>query len=186
MRKLLLFLLLFAPLFCFAQVGEYYYSNNHPKAKGLNFQIQVPIGFEQKEGVRPNIVQKFDKWNSDRTIFTSFNLLVNKDESIDLSTEEWRKNLKDPLILKEIVSELPNPTNYKYYVLDNYPGLIVDAYDELERLDITITMHMTQILAYVDSYLFMLQIVSNSQKSLNEHKGLLRDMANSVVFPDQY
>ena len=75
MRKLIL-LLLFIPLFSFGQLGEYYFSNGHPKSKGLNFQIKNPLGFEQNEADRPNIVQKWEKDKTDNNKYVAFILLI--------------------------------------------------------------------------------------------------------------
>ena len=43
------------------QLGEYLSLKDHPKAKGVNMKIKVPIGWEVKDGDRPNIVKKFIK-----------------------------------------------------------------------------------------------------------------------------
>ena len=32
---------------------------NHPKAKGVNFSLKAPNGWDCREGDRPNIVKKF-------------------------------------------------------------------------------------------------------------------------------
>ena len=60
MKKLLL-ILLCLPMIGFGQLGEYYKPIGHSKAKGLKFQIKKPLGFEQLEADRPNIVQKWTK-----------------------------------------------------------------------------------------------------------------------------
>ena len=76
MRKLVLLFLL-TPVITFAQLGDFYYSNTNPKAKGLKFQIQGPSDFEQQEAVRPNIVQKWNKTSGNGVI--SFNVIVYKE-----------------------------------------------------------------------------------------------------------
>ena len=68
-------------LFCisfnsFAQLGNVYKSNGHPKAKGLNFEIRTPLGFEQDEADRPNIVQKWSKDRTDNNKFVQFLIIV--------------------------------------------------------------------------------------------------------------
>ncbi|MFQ1015589.1 hypothetical protein [Avibacterium paragallinarum] len=36
-----------------------YKSNKHPKAKGIEFELQIPKSWKDKEGSRPNVVHKF-------------------------------------------------------------------------------------------------------------------------------
>ena len=38
-------------------------TENHPKAKGLDLQINVPISWYAREGKRPNVVQFFNNQN---------------------------------------------------------------------------------------------------------------------------
>ena len=41
------------------KLGEYISIKDHPKAKEVNLKLKVPVGWEVKEGDRPNIVKKF-------------------------------------------------------------------------------------------------------------------------------
>ena len=179
-------LLLLTPLFSIAQLGDYYYSDNHPKAKGLNFQVKSPIGFEQKEAVRPNIVQKWDNISADELM--SFNILVYEDESFkDYSIDEWKEGLRDKDIREDFVGGMgANASNIKYFVLDNYPGVVFDGYQEIERIDFNTRLYLIQASVIVESYMFILQIISDDKTSLNANRNLFNLMANSVVFPDQY
>ena len=186
MFKKLFYLLILLPALSFAQLGEYYYSDNHPKAKGLNFQVKSPIGFEQKEAVRPNIVQKWDNISADELM--SFNVLVYKDESFkDYSIDEWKEGLRDKDTREDFVGGMgANATNMKYFVLDNYPGVVFDGYQEIERIDLKTRLYLIQAAVIVESYMFILQIIGNDKASINANRNLFNLMANSVVFPDQY
>ena len=179
-------LLLLTPLFSIAQLGDYYYSDNHPKAKGLNFQVKSPIGFEQKEAVRPNIVQKWDNISADELM--SFNILVYEDESFkDYSIDDWKEGLRDKDIREDFVGGMEaNASNIKYFVLDNYPGVVFDGYQEIERIDLKTRLYLIQAAVIVESYMFILQIIGNDKASINANRNLFNLMANSVVFPDQY
>ena len=169
------------------QLGDYYYSNGHPKSKGLNFQIKKPLGFEQSEGDRPNIVQKWHTNKSDNNKMVSFMILVQTNEELkDISTEEWNQYLKYEGGVKDIASALPNSSNYKFFVVDNYPGVISDAEMTIQRLDLELTLYLTQITIFVDSYGFSLQLQSPVKRIRDENKGLLYKLANSIIFPDQY
>ena len=169
-----------------AQLGDYYYSNSHPKAKGLNFQIQGPSDFEQQEAVRPNIVQKWSKIAGNKLI--SFNVLVYKDNSLnEYSKDEWREIFKDNNNRKDYLAEYGEAaSNIKYFVLDNYPGLVFDAYQDFERIDTSARLYLTQASIIVESYIFILQLIAEDKTLLNDNRNLFKLVANSVVFPDQY
>ncbi len=188
MKKLILiFALLFSPIIVLGQLGEYYYSNGHPKSKGLNFQVKKPLGFEQNEAERPNIVQKWQKNKTDNNKMVSFMILVKKDDFINsLSKDEWKQYLKNEGGVRDMVSAIPEASNFSYFVIDNYPGLIVDAVYEAERLGFTFKLYMTQILVFVESHAFTLQLQSPVKSIRDDNKRLLYQLANSVIFPDQY
>ena len=92
MKKIIL-ILLCVPLIGFGQLEDYYKSKSHPKAKGLNFQIKTPSGFEQKEADRPNIVQKWTKGTA------TFMVLVKNLDQENLNLQE----------LKDLFFFLPSP-----------------------------------------------------------------------------
>ena len=184
--KKLLYLLILLPTLSFAQLGEYYYSDNHPKAKGLNFQIKTPGGYIQKEALRPNIVQKWDYGSG--MDFKSFMVIIYKDESLaEFSKDEVRIAFRDKETRDDFLSTLPfNVSNSKYYVIDNYPGLIFDGYQDLERIDIEIRGYFIQAQVFVEEYTFNIQFFSADKDELNINRNLFNQIANSVVFPDQY
>lgn len=180
MRKLLL-VLLFFPLISFAQLGEYWSGKNHPKAKGLNFKIQIPIGFSQDEAVRPNIVQIWE--NEDINI-----MILVYEQNFELTTSEMTDYLKNGGV-KEFVSNFPkdlNTKNEKFIVLDNYPGLFYQQLQTQTRLDITMSFYSYTYSAMVENYTFMFQLYSETLGGLIENRKLFDKMANSIVFPDQY
>ena len=186
MKKLLL-LLLFIPLVSFGQLGEYYFSNGHPKSKGLNFQIKKPFGFEQNEADRPNIVQKWEKDKADNNKYVSFMIIVKKEDELkSISKEEWIQYLKYEGGVKDIVSGFPNSSNSKFFTIDNYPGVITDVSMTMERLDLNLTIYMTQITVFVESYAFSFQLQSPVKRNRDNNKRLLYLLANSIIFPDQY
>ena len=64
MKKLILIVVLFISGNVFSQLGDYFISNNHSKAKGLNFKIKKPLDFKQSEAFSSNTVQKWEKMGS--------------------------------------------------------------------------------------------------------------------------
>ena len=47
------------------KLGDIYKSNGHPKAKGLNFQLRPPLGFQELETDYPNTVKQWKKQNGE-------------------------------------------------------------------------------------------------------------------------
>lgn len=169
-----------------SKLGDYYFANGHPKAKGLNFQLRPPLGFKQLEGDRPNIVQKWIKNRGD-----SDNVVIIMASVKNLSFLEklaFRfNNLSGDLSDEEIAGFAPdNARNTKYFVLDNYPGIIFDYSQEIERLDVSADAHVKQIMVYVDGRLFSLVLFSFHENLIKEKANLFYWVANTVVFPDQY
>tara|TARA_B110000971_G_C19897824_1_gene448517 strand:- start:304 stop:888 length:585 start_codon:yes stop_codon:yes gene_type:complete len=188
MKKILLFVFALSPMILLGQLGEYYYSNGHPKAKGLNFQIKTPLGFEQSEADRPNIVQKWIKDGNNNDKLVLFMVLVKEDELINgLSKEEWIQCLRNEGGVKDIASEIiPKASKFKYFVIDSYPGFIVDGTYKAERLDFKVKLYVTQIMVYIDSYMFSFTLTSPVKSIRDDNKRLLLQLANSIIFPDQY
>ena len=182
----LLQILLFIPILAFGQIGEYYYSEGHLKAKGLNFKIKKPLHFKQSEGVRPNIVQKWrsNKKNGD---FVQFSILVKNDNFIkSLNKNEWKNYLENEGGVKDFTDGFEEAENYSYIVLDSYPGLISDHIYKTQRLSKKYKHYSTAIMVMVESHMFLLQLSSNNKELRNHHKETLNQLAFSVVFPDQY
>ena len=188
MKKILLFVFALSPMILLGQLGEYYYSNGHPKAKGLNFQIKTPLGFEQSEADRPNIVQKWIKDGNNNDKLVLFMVLVKEDELINgFSKEERIQYLRNEGGVKDIASEIiPKASKFKYFVIDSYPGFIVDGTYKAERLDFKVKLYVTQIMVYIDSYMFSFTLTSPVKSIRDDNKRLLLQLANSIIFPDQY
>lgn len=171
---------------CFAQLGEVYKSNGHPKAKGLNFEIRTPIGFEQDEADRPNIVQKWSKDRTDNNKLVQFVILVYNlpEELIGVPTDEIKDYLKAGGV-KEVMN-FEGASNPKYFVIDNFPGAICDTKMTGERLNFTFTLYGIMTHTFVDNHIYQMMIQSPNKDILEKNRNLFYSLSNSVVFPDQY
>ena len=181
----------------FGQLGPYYKGNGHPKAKGLNFQIKTLLGFEQMEGDRPNIVQKWYKNKKDNSkIETCMVLVKNIDkEFVGISREDWKDYLVNQGGAKDIASELdPNAINVKHLIVDNYSGIFFESkltLDMSERLpfeipakDRYITMYMLNVYVFLEKHVYTCQM-SVTNKNLLDKK-LFFKWVTSTVFSDQW
>jgi len=170
------------------QLGEYYYSNGHLKAKGLNFQIKKPLGFEQNEADRPNIVQKWEKNKTNNDEYIAFMIIVKKldSEMRGISKSEWTQFLKNDGGVDAIASGFGNAVNKNFLVIDNYPAAIFDASQEMTRLNFTVRLYFSQIMVIVEDYSFLMQLQSAKKSNIEKNKRLFYQLANSVIFSDQY
>jgi hypothetical protein len=181
MKALYILLIILIPFVGYGQLGSYYKSENHPKAKGLNFQIKVPLGFQQKEADRPNIVQK---WVKDGVTFMV--MVKNLDEDArKIPTEDWIDYFKISSGLKDMTSEIENVSNLKYYVIDNYPGIYYEIWMDMDRIDYTIRMYMSQASVFVEEHMFIFQL-AGMKEDIIKYSEIFNLMSNSIIFPDQY
>ena len=187
MKKLLL-ILLCLPIIGFGQLGDYYKSEGHPKAKGLEFEIKTPLGFEQLEADRPNIVQKWIKNPKDNSKTVVFLLLV-KDLEVEAQDQksEWIQYLKSENGVQEMIDMLGgNTSNGKYYVLDTYPALYFENMEVLERMDLISTSYSKIVKVILEKHYLMIQMSAFDKSLLEENTTLFRSLCNSVIFTEQY
>jgi hypothetical protein len=187
MKKLLL-VLLALPMLGFGQLGDYYTAKGHPKAKGLNFQIKKPLGFEQMEGDRPNIVQKWIKNPKDNNTMVQFMVLVkNMPQEMQIQKSEWIQYLKFENGVEELVNIVgKNVSKGKYYVLDRYPGIYYENMEVGERMGFTFTFYTKTVQVYLEKHHLTISMTSADKGLLEENTKLFHLLANSVIFPDQY
>ena len=187
MKKLLL-ILLCLPMIGFGQLGDYYISDGHPKAKGLDFEIKTPLGFEQMEADRPNIVQKWIKNPKDNNTIVTFMVMVyNLPQEMQNQTSELRQYLKFENGVEEMIKEVgENVSNGQYYVLDNYPGVYYENVEVGERMGFTFTMYTKIAQVFLEKHYLMIQMMAIDKGLLEENTKLFNSLANSVIFPHQY
>lgn len=187
MKKLLI-AFFFLPIVCFGQLGDYYNSNNHPKAKGLDFKIKSPLGFDQTEANRPNIVQKWIKDSEDIDSQVTFLVLVVNlpNELQDVSQQEWKQYIKYDGGLKELTQGVENVSNAKYYVLDNFPGVYYEGHSIGERLDVEMTAYQKMVQVFTLKHMFQIQMMTSNSNLLIENESLFNSLANSVIILNQY
>ncbi len=167
----------------------YFYSINHPKAKGMNFKIKKPgEGFEQLEGNRPSIVQKWEKDRYDNSKYVSI-LLIVKNLDADLSTitkSHWINYLKTPEAKIFMTKDLDNVNNYKFIMIDNYPGIYFEYNITQQSLNEPITVYSASINMYVDGKVVSLQLLSPNKESMYANVLEFNKLATTLVFLEQY
>ena len=163
-----------------AQLGSYYNGTSHYKSKGLSWGIKKPLGFTQKEADRPNIVQKWVKGG------TSIHAMVKNlpSEMQGFEKSDWIEYLSQGGA--EDLGEEMGADRSSYSVIDNYPAVKTYQRTTHKRLNLTIDLYMTQYMVILEDTAFMLQLVSGSRAEHDRYAKLLYQLANSVIFYEQY
>lgn len=168
-------------------------TKGHPKAKGADFSIAFPASWGKREGYRPNIVQVFGSGNGNGNVMC--NILV-KDlgvNSEELPPEEVRAFF-EPGALKDLIPDGATLLEAKSMALEGAPaGMVV--FDQTEqRLDMSLTVRMTQFLTVQKNRMIAIQFgiysLPDAKESLDESQErnlpLFRSVANSFVYNDRY
>ncbi|MBH08213.1 MAG: hypothetical protein CMP71_04030 [Flavobacteriales bacterium] len=178
------------------KLGEYYRPIDTPtgyyKSKGLNFQIKKPSGFEQMEGDRPNIVQKWIKKRGKEDMVIFMVLVKNlPDEMHGISQNEYMQYFKygsgvDDYKPDDTHNFKFNIAKSNYYTLDNYYGLYYEGKSEGERLGNNVESYYITVQVLLDKHMFSITMSAFEKDIFDSNKELFRLLANSVIFPDQY
>lgn len=167
------------------QLGDYIRIKDHPKAKEVDLQIKVPLGWEVKEGDRPHIVKKF-------VYETNIYLVQIRDNVTFLSREQSKKMLLEDIDLEEyaqkFTSFLDNPTilDKTIVTVDNYPSLQIKAKGSMERLGLKVPVMMKSWIVFYEDKVIILQAMGNDSSEFRALENLYTMITNSVIFPEQY
>ena len=181
----LIFLFLLVSFNSFGQLGDIYKSNGHPKAKGLNFQLRPPLGFQELETDYPNTVKQWKKQNGEFFVTITAKVTYLPDELKGFPKDELKQYLKYEGGVKDFTSS-PNMTNAKYYEINSYPAVFFETSEDRQRLDVKATIYMYQIIAFVEDYFFTLSLISSNKSLVLGSSEYFDLVANSIVFTDQY
>ncbi|MDG2397084.1 MAG: hypothetical protein P8M03_05470 [Flavobacteriaceae bacterium] len=179
MKKILLLLIILSSNIIIAQkLGDYYNSKEDKNEIKLNFGIRAPMGLAEKSHTDYFI----KKWENNSTSI-SIKLSSVKKKYKKFSKTDWINFLKKKkLKLKGFHKNYKEITNSKYYLVDNYPGLIFMNSNPFKKSN----LFEISILIIVDGINFNLIMSSKSKKDLDSYYDLFYDIINSIIFYDQY
>jgi hypothetical protein len=189
-----------------------YRTKGHPKAKGLDFQIEYPKSWAIREGKRPNIIQFFGSNNGrgpvyasimDRDFIQEAPDQLTKNEFLKLKSLEGSKELASEVFSESSLREMANGMGManvrnittKRVVLDRWPGAMLEFIGERQRVDIKITMYNRTYLVIYKNYMVFLQCqvgkipsenAKDFKKRITTNIPLFRYLANSLVLQSQY
>lgn len=121
-------------------------TKGHPKAKGVDFSISFPVSWSKREGYRPNIIQFLQSGAGHGPIMC--NLMV-KDLPLPAGyklTEGELKEFFQPNELKDMVPDNGTFIDANSIVLEGAPAGILVSDQTMQRIDLTLTMRMTQFI----------------------------------------
>jgi len=169
-----------------------YSTKNHPKSKGVTINAKIPFSWKQKEGNRPNIIQKFISENGEGEEIILFMV---KDVRLPNNYKITQKDLDDFFAETELKQMVPDGGQFisaKKIVIDNITsGELVYRLTQ-KRLDFSTTLQTSQYITIYDGKMIFLQAMVSAEKdeSLSNRfklfSPLFRQVANSLVFVDQY
>ncbi len=173
---------------------QIYRTKDHPKAKGVDFQIQYPRSWRAKEGLRPNVIQLITSQNGRG--FENTALMV---KDIDLPrgyvvTEEELDDFFSPEEMRDMVPEEATFISAKPVVIDRHKGGMIVWEQIAQRVDRKVyTRNVQFVTLYKNKMLFlqcMVGSVSDDPASLRatfeKYEPLFKLIANSFVIQDQY
>jgi len=166
-------------------LGEYLSIKDHPKAKDVNLKLRVPIGWEVREGDRPNIVKKFVRDLNMYTIIIKENItFFSRKQSKELLEGE---NYLDELV-QEVSSFLNNPEiiDKSVITIDTYPTVQFKVKGELEQMGLTLPIVSKCWIIFYEDKFILLQSMGFDNAEYRALEGLYLLITNSVILPDQY
>lgn len=167
------------------ELGEYVSIKDHPKAKEVNLKLKVPVGWDVKEGDRPNIVKKFT--NEGNTY-----LILIKDNVTFFSRKQIREALQEDNFVKEFVQEassfLKNPQviDQSVVTIDTYPTVQFKVKGKMERSGLTFPIIMKCWVVFYEDKIIFLQAMGVDNSEFRALELLYTLITNSVIFPEQY
>lgn len=169
-----------------------FYTKDHPKAKGTNWKIKLPITWFSEEGERPNIIQKFTNQygNGDVSIFLSV-----KELGLPKSYKFTKKDYDEMNSLEYAKSIVPHGDKFishKKITIENIPASFVEYETKMERMEDTIYVYQRMYYFLYNNKFYSLScLIGNNNKDKIYHdlllnKDIFYKVANSIVLLDKY
>ena len=194
-------LLIYDPQFQAKPVAEFargftqtYRTKGHPKAKGVDFQIQYPRSWRAKEGQRPNVIQLISSENG-RGLENI--VLMVRDLGLPpgyVVTNEELDEVFSSQGLRDLIPAEGTFISGKSVVIDRHKGGMVISDQTVQRVDVTVFSRMLQFVTIYNGKMLFLQGMVGSkandpaalQARFEKFQPLFMQIANSLVIQDQY
>jgi hypothetical protein len=166
-------------------LGDYISIKDHAKSKEVNLKLKVPVGWEVKEGDRPNIVKKFT--NDGNTY-----LILIKDNVTFFSRKQVKEAFQEDNFVKEFVQEAssflksPQVIDQSVVTIDTYPSIQFKVKGKMERSGLTFPVIMKCWVVFYEDKIIFLQAMGIDNPEFRALEQLYFLITNSVIFPEQY
>ena len=174
-----------------------YSTTGHPKSYGLTIQVEIPTSWNQKEGERPHIVQKFSSSSgSGKAKVSTIMILPVPSEFNELNNEDIVNVLFNPELVEDTLPDssqllLAKPTEY-----DGESGILLYYVTQNSRTGVdflsTIVLHKFLYKKHIISFSINYSILINSntkeisQEESDAFVNLAIQMGNSIIILDKY
>lgn len=189
-----------------------YRTKSHPKAKGIDIQIEYPMSWLMKEGNRPNVIKLISANNGKGP--ASFSIMV-RDLLAEAGSDEFENELSrletinganemaseifsdDSLVqmAKGMGAKNVRDIKLKRVVLDRWPGAVVEFVGEQQRVDLLVTSYYRSYICLYKNYMIFLQCGvfkwpwdkgGEFQKRIDRYIPLFHKTAYNFVIQSQY
>ena len=171
-----------------------YSTANHPKAKGLNLEIKVPMSWMAREGNRPNVVQFF-KAEYGRSDVAALIMVQQFTPPKGVRvTQRDIDELFSARNLKDFVPDGAKILESKPITLEGSNGGMWVLEERGERLDFSMTMRTLQYAILYNNRLIFLKFAAGGTEdtraewvaTFERSRPLFQMVANSLVIVDKY
>lgn len=167
-------------------------SKDNPKAKGLDFHLDLPKSWLAKEANRPNIVQKFISQNGHGSAMIM--ILVLSLPDVNNVTEEDVKEITRSDEMKDMLPENAQFIDGGFIKIDNLPGYDQEYKISNMGLDKEVITHTKAYNVYYKNKMISIQcsVVSPKDEERNtdsifmKYKELFKLVAGSLVVQSQW
>ena len=167
-------------------------TKGHPKAKGSDWQIKVPISWKVIEADRPNIIKKFisDYGSGEESI-----MIMTQDLELPKDYKVSKEEINELFSEKEVIKMTPKGAKFISFnkvTIDNYSGGVMEV--ELKQTNeddkSVISIRMVQYMFIANGKMYLLQGTVNDDKDLaskmKKFTPLFKMVAKSIVENEQY
>lgn len=166
----------------------------HPKAKGVDFQINYPASWHPSEGEWPNVIQKFVSENGRGSEMA---LIMVKDLPAPPGYKITQADLEGIFSEKELRGMVPAGARLisaKPIVLDGQKGGMVMFEQTVQRLDLSMTVRGVHFVTVRSGKMVSIQCMANvrpgsgedAQVRFGRFESVFRLIGNSLVLNDRY
>lgn len=169
-----------------------YTTKGHSKTKGVTIDAKLPLSWKQKEGTRPNVIQKFVSENGKGQEIILFMV---KDLGLPNDYIITKDELNEFFTANELKQMIPDGSEFisaKKITLDRQIGGQMIFKTTQERLDFSITMKSIHFITIYEGKMVFLQCMVSAEEGedlderFNLFLPLFRQVANSLILMDQY